>query len=447
MDYVQTIDILLAENERLRKEIENLKEELQRYKNKKHSRNSSVPPSKDENRPFKSHSLREKTDKKPGGQPGHIGSTFKMVENPDQIVEHIPEYCSCCGKNLDGIPQELVEKRQITDIPEIRPIITEHCIYKKKCNCGHVTVSVTSEGIKNRMTYGHNIESLVGYFTARQYIPFKRMQELFSDIFNTGISEGGLHELLKRITIKAKPFWEQIKERIIESTYSGADETSARINGKKHWFWTWQNEFLTFITISNNRGFATIAKVFKKGLPGTILGHDCWKSYFQVNATTHQICIAHLLRELKYLSELYKNSWSDEFIQMLKFALNHKKQLKPTDYHQYQPKTKLIEDWLESLLNKPLNDSLKDLVVFQKRMIKYKPYIFTFLHHPEVPPDNNGSERAIRNVKVKQKISGQIKSDQGAMSFAVLRSIIDTARKNGQNALLALNAIANFSSS
>lgn len=79
---------------------------------------------------------------------------------------------------------------------------------------------------------------------------------------------------------------------------------------------------------------------------------------------------------------------------------------------------------------------------FFKRMTKYKDYLFNFLHYPDVPADNNGSERAIRNVKVKQKISGQFKSFDGAMNFAVLRSITDIAIKNGQNVLNALFVVA-----
>ena len=78
---------------------------------------------------------------------------------------------------------------------------------------------------------------------------------------------------------------------------------------------------------------------------------------------------------------------------------------------------------------------------FQKRIIKYRDHVFTFLYHPDVPPDNNGSERAIRNVKVKQKISGQFKSYTGAETFAILRSIIDTAIKNNLNPLHSLSQI------
>ncbi|MDF1547116.1 MAG: transposase, partial [Bacteroidales bacterium] len=85
-----------------------------------------------------------------------------------------------------------------------------------------------------------------------------------------------------------------------------------------------------------------------------------------------------------------------------------------------------------------------ELIRFQKRLKKYREYIFTFLYRPEVPPDNNASERAIRNIKVKQKVSGQFRSADGAFRFAVLRSITDTALKNGLNVLNSLKIIANL---
>ncbi|MCK4345552.1 MAG: transposase [Bacteroidales bacterium] len=86
----------------------------------------------------------------------------------------------------------------------------------------------------------------------------------------------------------------------------------------------------------------------------------------------------------------------------------------------------------------------KELVTFQNRLIKYREFIFTFLYHPKVPPDNNASERAIRNIKVKQKVSGQFKSPNGAFGFAVLRSVTDTIIKSNQNVLNSLKIIANL---
>lgn len=445
MDYELTIQILLSENQRLKEEIEYLKVRLQKYENPKNSRNSSIPPSKDENRPTKTKSLREQTGRNPGGQKGHKGSTLKMVSKPDYIEEHHPEYCSCCGKSLEGIRSEFVEKRQIADIPEIVLKITEHLIYKRKCDCGHETISQFNNGKKNRITYGSNIESLTAYFSVRQYIPFKRLQELFRDVFKSAISEGGLHVMMERISCKAFPIYNQIRERLSNSKYVGSDETGGKINGKKNWFWTWQNDQMTLIKSSNNRGTSTIDENFKGGFKNAILGHDCWKSHFQTDVLSHQICTAHLLRELEYLTELYKNKWSKDFSQMLRFALDHKKQLKRIDYYYPQPKTELIERWLDELLEKKIDEDQKELISFQRRMQKYKQFIFQFLYYPDVPPDNNGSERAIRNIKVKLKVSGQFKSTHGSDKFAILRSITDTAVKNRQNVLNALVVVANSS--
>lgn len=97
------------------------------------------------------------------------------------------------------------------------------------------------------------------------------------------------------------------------------------------------------------------------------------------------------------------------------------------------------------MLTYRLDKKLKELVSFQKRMLKYKDFILTFLYHPKVPPDNNGSERAIRDVKVKLKVSGQFKSWKGLENFLILRSITDTVLKNKQDVLNALNIIANLS--
>ena len=88
-------ETLEKENRVLMKENAPLKEKLAKYENPKNSSNSSIPPSKDENRPFKSKSLRKKTGRKPGGQKGHEGTTLEMSSNPDEIIDHVPEYCEC----------------------------------------------------------------------------------------------------------------------------------------------------------------------------------------------------------------------------------------------------------------------------------------------------------------------------------------------------------------
>jgi transposase len=432
----QTIDSLI-------KKVTSLEAALAIYKNKKNSSNSHTPPSKDENRPVKNQSLREKTDNKVGGQPGHEGKTLECAAVIDELVDYIPGYCNCCGEDLAGIPESLIETRKVIDIPIISPVCTAHRIYRKTCTCGHHMESAFPAHVAASVQYGANVESLAGYLHARQYLPYKRMKEFFTDVMGLPVSVGGINHILKRLVQKATPYHGQIKERIAQAVFVGTDETGVKVNGQKDWMWTWQNDDLTFITPSGNRGFKTIEDNFSAGLPKTVLQHDRFACHFKCEATHHQICMAHLLRELKFISELHNDcQWPVEMKAVIIQALQLKKDLTPNEYYGQSNQRKNLEIQLNELLRLNLDEQHIKAKTLQKSLLKHQPYIFYFLHHPKVPPDNNGSERAIRNIKVKQKISGQFKSTGGANGFAILRSVIDTTIKSGQNVLNALALIA-----
>ncbi|MBW6481353.1 MAG: IS66 family transposase [Bacteroidales bacterium] len=424
--------------------IEVLERELARYKTKKDSNNSSLPPSKDENRPPRTSSLREKGNRKVGGQPGHDGKTLEMADNPDEIIEHRACFCKECGKDVSGLPFELYGKRQVIDIPTIKQVVTEHRVYRCKCSCGNMVESDFPVGVDTPVRYGKNIETLIGYLSVRQYLPFKRLQEMLNDIFAVQVSEGGLHLLLNRLASKGVDAYEMIRQNVLHSPVIGTDETGVKINGKKHWFWTWQNNRATYIVTSTNRGTTTIDENMN-GISGeAVLVHDCWKAHFQTPVKNHQLCTAHLERETKYLEERYKVTWPVRFRVMLREAQKLKKQLTPADYYYPNKLHSELEKQLDNLLSEKLDPKHKEMITFQKRITKYRDHVFTFLYHPNVPPDNNGSERAIRNVKVKQKISGQFKILSAAENFAILRSIIDTAIKNNRNVVETLNVIADY---
>ncbi len=428
----------------LKKEVSLLRAELAIYKNPKNSSNSHMPPSKDENRIQRNQSLREKSNKKVGGQPGHEGNTLKMVEVADEYINHTPDYCSECGKDLSIFKEEMVEKRQVIDIPIVTPICTEHTIYKKICSCGHATTSTFPFHVKSSVQYGTRTEAMISYLHSRQYLPFNRIVEYMQDVFGLLISEGGIHCLLKRFTGKAENVYQEIKRRIELSDYIGTDETGARVNGKRNWFWAWQNEHLTFIAHSLNRGIDTIKTVFKNGLPNAYLMHDRWASHFHCKAKGHQVCVSHLLRELNYLEELYKSKWAICFKSLLKQAIELKKSLTLEDYCKPNKRRQEYEMELTELLDRSIDLSHKKAIVLQKSLRKHRDNILMFLYHPKIPPDNNGSERSIRNIKVKQKISGQFKSTEGARIYAINRSVIDTIIKSNQNILDGLILIANF---
>jgi transposase len=418
--------------------------EIKDLKHPKNSKNSSVAPSNDQNRVLKNQSLRGSSGKKVGGQNGHKGTTLEMVENPDTIVDHEPDFCYSCGNTLQDAQCEFIGRRQIIDIPPIKPEYTEHRIYKKTCSCGASCQANFPTNINFPISYGTNVQATIAYLHTRQYLPFARMSEFFADFCNLPISQGTICNLLEKFTQKALPVYEIIAQKLHQEKVVATDETGIKINGKKGWFWAWQNRFLTYIVFSTNRGFATIEDHFSKGFPNAVLLHDCWASHFKTICKTHQICIAHLLRELIFFEEKYESNWATNFKRMLYNALEIKKELTPNEYQNpIKARDEILKE-LQILLLTCVPKNQKELFAFHKRMTKYKDYIFTFLHYYDVPSDNNGSERAIRNVKVKQKISGHFKTENGAQIFAVTRSVTDTCIKNGQNVLDAFKTIANL---
>jgi len=422
--------------------IQQLLAQIEDLKHPKNSKNSSVAPSNDQNRALKNQSLRGTSGQKVGGQKGHKGTTLKMVENPDTIVIHQPDFCNSCGNTLQDVLPKFIGRRQIIDIPPIKPQYTEHRIYRKTCSCGVSCQADFPQGINFPISYGTNIQATIAYLHTRQYLPFARMSEFFADFCNLAISQGTICNLVEKFAKKALPAYGLIAQKLQIEKVVATDETGIRINGKKGWFWAWQNRLLTYIVFSTNRGFATIEDHFLNGFPDAVLLHDCWASHFKTICKTHQICIAHLLRELVFFEEKYESNWATNFKRMLYKALEIKKELALGDYQNPIKSRDAILKELEFLLKESVPKNQKELFAFHKRMTKYKDYIFTFLHYYDVPPDNNGSERAIRNVKVKQKISGHFKTEKGAQIFAIIRSVTDTCIKNGQNVLDAFKTIA-----
>lgn len=446
MDLQIFIQSLLQKIEQLETRVKILEAENALLRNKKNSNNSHIPPSQDQNRPRKNQSLRAVTDKKAGGQPGHEGTTLECSKTIDIIVKHSPIECSNCGSNLNNYPEQLVNTRQLLDIPAIALQCTEHQVYKKQCSCGCTTVSEFPKHVANPVQYGPNVESLIGYLHARQYLPYARTKEFLNDVMGLSISTGGINNILQRIAQKALPVYNAIKEKVEQAHAIGADETGVNINGKNHWAWTWQNDKLTYIVCAESRGFKTIQQTFENGFPNAVLIHDRWPCHFQANAKAHQICTAHLLRDLNYISELYKDKciWAKEFKDLLLEAVSLKKELTTADYYYPNIKRDALFERLKQLLHYPVNELHKKSKTLQKKLLAKQGCILYFLQQSNVMSDNNGSERAIRNIKVKQKISGQFKTLQSANIFAVLRSVIDTTIKNGKNVLNALHLIATF---
>jgi transposase len=423
-------------------QIADLTEQLRIAKLPKNSSNSSRPPSTDLYKPVRNtnNSLRQKSGKKSGGQPGHAGSTLLFNPTaPDATHYYSADYCQMCGIDISKVDSVPEETRQVIDIPSPRYVITNYITYKKVCSCGHCNHGCFPANVKSAVSYGPGTQALVVNLSTRQYLPYDRLSKLIDDLYGIAMSEGTIANILARFEGKASVVYEHIRQQIFKSEVVGSDETGANVNGHKHWFHTYQNPLWTFIGYHQSRGINARDAFYPAGLPNTILVTDCLAMQLSTPAKEHQVCMDHLLRELNAMEQEYpRRHWPVQMKELIKSALDLKKQ----EYTLQQ--VKQIERKFRKLLKIDQSKAPDKIAAFWKRMIKHTDKIFTFLHHEDVPPDNNGSERAIRNVKVKQKVSGQFKAQKGAHQYAVCRSIIDTAGKQDKNIQDVLAKIANL---
>jgi transposase len=432
-ELVDIVYDLLIKVDNLTSKVQELTDEVQRLKAPKNSGNSSLPPSHDLFR-NKNQSLREKGDKKSGGQAGHKGETLLMSPNPDKIIEYRSnEICPQCGKIHSIQNSQIIGKRQVIDIPAIKACVIEHQILRTTCTCGYTSTGNYPAEVSAPVQYGNNLIALTAYLSSRQFVPYSRLSELVKSITNISMSEGTIFNLLNKAANIVLPIYKGIKEEIAKATTIGGDETGVKVKNEKFWAWTWQSLHATYIVISKSRGFVTVDRTFPDGFPNATYVSDSLSAQLKTSARRHQLCLAHLLRELNYFDETFHLKWAIEMKALFKRAIELKNTMTQEQYTGPLDERNAILEKFEILINQRLPDKVSKVFPFQKRLRKRRDQLFNFLYYPDVPYDNNGSERAIRNVKVKQKVSGSFRSERGSEIFAILRSVLDTTIKKGGN--------------
>lgn len=439
---------LIADQE---KEIQRLQKELAALNKKlgkldrpaKTSNNSSVPPSKNPIGVRHTNSLRKPTGKQNGGQPGHKGVTLEQTAHPDHSHRCMPGVCPCCGKS---IPEENLrpgERRQVIDLPKpVFPTVTEYVSMEGVCSCGgHVKGEFPKEATAP-VCYGPNIHATVAYLSTLQNLPFKRLKEAMRTLFNVNMSEGTISNILGRMRRYAAKGHEAIRRDMLNTKVVGADESGVKINGELYWMWVFQTAVASYFFVDKGRASEIIKTHFPEGFIGQILVTDRLSSYFVIETENHQICLAHLLRNLICLTMLCPEcSWPVDMIDLLGDAMRRWKQ-EGFSQHLHDEFCPRLDKLMEQEIKAAPPEKQEAVETFRNNLNKKKDFILTFLKTEGVPPDNNASERAIRPVKTKLKVSGQFKTIEGAEAYANLHSITQTARKNGQDPFFALQTVA-----
>lgn len=440
-----TVAELTEENARLNRRVEaqnieirslksenaSLKERLSKYEDPdppKNSSNSSVPPSKEnmgDEIKRRTTSLREKSGRKPGGQPGHMGCTKIMLDVPSEIETHQPNYCKACGRDLSGIEGHMEYEDECIGFKVI-PQTKRHRYYSKTCTCGcHNKLDISKK--KNPVYYSSDVKALVVYLNAVMCMPYNRIKSFLKDVMRIDLSEGSIRNFIEAAGDKADGICDRISKGLTTCPVAGADESGLYVNGKLKWAWILQNPKYTLTWIAGSRAAKEIADKFgEDALKDTVLTTDRHSAYFSLNVKGHQICVAHLLRNLNYLNELDKGqTWSARLQELLRKAVHWRNQNPGVNTD-----TSTWISSLDKLLNENLDKFKKPFRQIRNSLRKLKDHVFRFLEDYRIPAHNNGSEGGIRIVKVKQKRSGGFRSNQGAEDFLAIHSVTDTAKKN-----------------
>jgi transposase len=451
--YAQGEDAVIELVESLVARINALEERVEALENQqsKNSRNSSKPPSGD-GFAKKTKSLRQKSNRSSGGQPGHPGSTLEWSAEPDHIETHPVTVCQGCGVPLQDHPAEDWQVRQVYDIPPMQLEVTEHQCEVKSCPCcGILNVGQFPPQVQQSVQYGVNLQSWMVYLMELQLLPSQRVCQLLAEIFGIEVSEGTLYNVRTRCFEALAAAEVAIQQALLNSDVVHFDETGFRVKKTLWWLHVASTESLTYYFIHAKRGQLAMNDMgILPQFKGTGV-HDGLASYALYEGLCHSLCNAHHLRELTFIEERYQQDWAVQMKTLLVKMHRRVEELKASGIEALEPaEITQFEQEYRHILQLGFDANPPDVIPVDQvkpkgrpkqsppknlldRLAQQQDAVLRFIHDFVVPFDNNQAERDLRMMKLKQKISGCFRSPDGALMFCRIRSYLSTLRKQGVN--------------
>jgi transposase len=397
--------------------------------------NSSLPPSKGQkpNQPEKAKRVGPRE-----GSLGRKGGGRSLTWDPNQTVTAKALACVHCQAALTDADQRLHGRYDKIDLPVVRPVVTRVERYAGHCpGCGGVTLAPLPADMQEGSPFSTNILALALYLRFTHAISYRRLTQMFQHLYALQISEGALDAMLQR----ARPCFDTevaaILARLRRSRIVCSDETSVRVGGRTHWNWVFQNDQVVIHVVRDSRAASVVTEVMASHRP-SIWVSDLYGAQ-QGHADLWQICLAHQLRDCQYAIDAGDKVFAPRMKMLLLRAVvlaRRRKSLAESTRRTYQRRLDRALNAIMGLV--PTNPHAKRL---RKRYGKVRNSLFTFLEHPDVPPDNNSSERELRPTATYRKVTGGFRSRWGADLFAAVRSVVATAARRGIDAYHAVLAV------
>jgi transposase len=426
----EAIAQLKADNEALRLKLEKGK------KPPTNSSNSSQPPSRDHKRSLPS----DRRKRKHGPPAGHPRHERQFVAKADHIVEVKAETCLSCHADLQFAEGVLRDVNQITELPPAKAEVIEVRQYEVSCpECGKSQVGEPPAGLEMERAFGTRLEATVVYYRQEQHMSYQRTQAALLNLHGVEISQGGIDKIMQRAGNQALQEVEPIQERVRQSAVIHCDETGSRVDGQNWWEWVFCTLTGVLHVIRFNRSSDVIQDVMG-GSQAEVWVSDAWNGQLKAPAHQRQLCLAHQLRNLQAVVDLYPTAfWPRAMQALLRYTihLHHQRdQMLPDQFLAQVARVERLCDWL---IRRPLPQPRARRL--QRRYQKHRDSLLVCLHRTDVSPTNNVSERALRPSVIHRKVIGCFRSGWGAQAYAALASVIDTAELSGVHAFDAIQSL------
>lgn len=393
--------------------------------------------------PYKKPSIRKKG--KPLGRPlGHQGVRRQAPTKIDQYQEHRLQRCPHCQSEL-GEPV-VSRSRTVEDIPEnIRPIVTQHTIWRYRCNTCHKIVEPTVPDALPKSTIGNHLLALTAWLHYGLGNTLSQIVSVLNYHLHSTLSDGGLVQMWQRLAEILYAWYEQIGQQARKSAVLHSDETGWRVSGVTHWLWCFSNSVSTYYMIDRCRGSPALKRFFTEAFEGTLIT-DFWGAYNKIVSATRQICLVHLLRALAVVDEVCHSTEWEMFRNKLRRLLRDAVRLSLREEcppEEFASKRSRLDARLAELIQTPWEEPHAKRLT--KRLRRHCHHLFTFLDLPGVPSDNNHAEREIRPAVIIRKNSLCNRSEKGANTQAILMSVYRTLKLRGHDPIQTIaSALAEY---